>query len=402
MTTIWFASVTTKSETTNIFHHDSHKLEVPILKRKPSILLLLVVLLSFASAAFSQAIPAPLTNLPEADVLIYISPQRTISDFLPKVMPAKEIAEMQTAFADMKKSVGVDPSTIEYVVIALRFHRPAGDLSFVPPDVMAVVGGDFSSESLLTMAQLALQDKLVTEKHGSKTISSMVVDPIAKQAEKTPLLKPFVNVGAVALTPNSLAIGNLGYIKAAADAAETGTGRIKPQTIQSLMRDPNVFMAATGAPFLAFARSFGLLGTETASREGRFDTDFGNFYAAAVISGANYSMRGAMHADNPDTAKIITNLLSSLMNMDEFKQGFREATAAGPTPIPDKAVQAMLQSFKMTAKESEVVFEADVPIQVFADMIREQMKPKKDEAATSTAPKKPATRRPTSRTKRRN
>jgi hypothetical protein len=251
------------------------------------------------------------------------------------------------------------------------------------------------------MAQLALQDKLVTEKHGSKTVSSMVVDPIAKQAEKTPLLKPFVNVGAVALTPNSLAIGNLGYIKAAAEAAETGTGRLKPQIIQSLMRDPNVFMAATGAPFLSFARSFGLLGTDTASREGRFDTDFGNFYVAAVITGANYSMRGAMHADNPDTAKIITNLLSSLMNMDEFKQGFKEAASAGPTPVPDKTMQAILQSFKMTAKESEVVFEADVPLQLFADMIREQMNPKKDEAST-TAPKKPATRRPTSRTKRRN
>lgn len=378
-------------------------MEVPILKRKPSILLLLFVLLSFTPAAFSQAIPAPLTNLPEADVLIYISPQRTISDFLPKVLAAKDVAEMQTAFADMKKAVGVDPSTVEYVVIALRFHRPAADLSFVPPDVMAVVGGDFSSESLLTMAQLALQDKLVTEKHGSKTIASMVVDPIAKQAEKTPLLKPFVNVGAVALTPNSLAIGNLGYIKAAAEAAETGTGRIKPQTIQSLMRDPNVFMAATGAPFLSFARSFGLLGTETASREGRFDTDFGNFYVAAVITGANYSMRGAMHADNPDTAKIIANLLSSVMNMDEFKQGLKEATAvAGSAAIPDKAAQAILQSFKMTAKESEVVFEADVPIQLFADMIREQMTPKKAEPTTSTAPKKPATRRPATRTKRRN
>jgi len=375
-------------------------MEVPILKRKPSILLLLFVLLSSASAAFSQAIPAPLTNLPDADVLIYISPQRTLNDFLPKVMPAKEVAEMQTAFADMKKAVGVDPTTVEYIVIALRFHRPAPDLSFVPPDVMAVVGGDFSSESLLTLAQLALQDKLTTEKHGSKTISTMTVEPIAKQAEKTPLLKPFVNVGAVALSPNSLAIGNYNYIKAAAEAAETGTGRIKPETLQSLMRDRNVLMAATGAPLLAFARSFGLLGTETASREGRFDTNFGNFYAAAVINGSNYSLRGAMHADNPDTAKIITNLLSSVMNMDEFKQGFKEGAAAGP--ISDKTAQAILQSFKLTAKESEIVLEADVPLQMILDMIREQSKPKTVVTVDPPPGKKPAPKRPATRTKRRN
>ena len=159
-------------------------MEALILKQKPSILLLLLVFFSFAPAAFSQTIPVPLANLPEADVLIYISPQRTLSDFIPKVMPAKDVADMQTAFADMKKAVGIDPTTVEYVVIALRFHRPAADLSFVPPDVMAVVGGDFSSESLLTLAQLAFQDKVLTEKLGSKTLSVMSVDAIAKQAER--------------------------------------------------------------------------------------------------------------------------------------------------------------------------------------------------------------------------
>src|SRR5688500_19335511 len=122
-------------------------MEVPILKRKPSILLMLIVLLSCASAAFAQAIPASLANLPEADVLIYISPQRTLTEFIPKVMPAKEVAEMQTAFADMKKSVGVDPSTVEDIVIALRFHRPTADLSFVPRDVMAGVVGEVCSDS---------------------------------------------------------------------------------------------------------------------------------------------------------------------------------------------------------------------------------------------------------------
>lgn len=377
-------------------------MEVPILKRKPSILLLLFVMLSFAPAAFAQAIPAPLANLPEADVLIYISPQRTLTEFIPKVMPAKEVAEMQTAFADMKKAVGVDPSTVEYIVIALRFHRPTADLSFVPPDVMAVVGGDFSSESLLTLAQLAFQEKVLAEKHGSKTISTMTIEPIAKQAEKTPLLKPFVNVGAVALSPNSIAIGNYGYIKSAAETAENGTGRIKPELLQSLMRDSNnVLLAATGAPLLSFARSFGLLGTETASREGRFDTQFGNFYAAVTLNGANYTMRGAMHADNPDTAKIITNLLSSLMKMDEFKKGFMESAAAGGSPIPEKTAQAILQSFKLTAKESEVMMEADVPLQAVIDLIREQSKPKVDPPATS-APKKPAAKRPASRTRRRN
>jgi hypothetical protein len=364
-------------------------MEVPILKRKPSILLLLVIIAGVASGALAQSMPAPLANLPEADLLIYISPQRTLNDFVPKIMPAKEVAEMQEAFAEMKKAVGVDPATIEYVVIAVRFHKPAADLSFVAPDVMAVVGGDFSSESLFSLAQLTLQDKLQTEKHGSKTIAFMPIEPIAMEAEKTPLLKPFINLAAVALSPNSLAIGNYGYIKSAADAAEGSGARIKPETIQSLLRDPNVLMAATGAPWTSFARSFGLLGTDAAPRDGRFDSNFGNFYAAAVISGANYSMRGAMNADNPDTAKIITNLLTSLIKTDI-------------SAIPDKNAQAIIQSLQLTARDSEVLMQIDVPLQMVLDFIRDQSKSKTPEASsTAPAPKKPKSRRPTTR-KRRN
>jgi hypothetical protein len=356
------------------------------LKRKPSILLLLIALLSFVSAASAQPASTALANLPEADMLIYLSPQRILNDALPKVMPAKELNEMQAAFADLKRGVGVDPSTIEYVVLAVRFHKPAADLSFVAPDVMAVVGGDFSSESLLTLAQLSLQDKVQVEKHGAKTVAIMKIDEIAREAEKNPLLKPFIEVGAVALTPNSLAIGNMRYINAAVAAAD-GTGRLKPETLQSLMRDPNVLMAATGSPLVAFARSFGLMGTEATPRDSRCESNFGNFYSAAVISGANVSLRGAMNADNPDTAKIITNLLSSLMKSDI-------------APIPDKTAQAILQSLKLTARDSEVLIEADFPLQMIADLVREQTKPKAAATPTS-APKKPSPRRPVQR-KRRN
>ena len=357
-------------------------MEVPILKRKPSILLLLIAVLSFAPVAFAQSASTQLANLPDADLLIYISPQRLFNDFLPKVLPPKEAAEMQAAFADIKRGAGFDLASVEYIVVAARFHKPTADLNFVAPDVMAVMGGDFSSESLLTLAQLALQDKVQVEKQGSRTIAVMKIVELAKEAEKNPLLKPFVEVGAVALTPNSLAIGNMRYINSAIAAAD-GTGRIKPETLQSLMRDPNVLMAATGAPIVAFARSFGLHGTEAASREGRCDSNFGNFYASAVITGANYSMRGAMNADNPDTAKIITNLLSSLMKYD---------TSA----IPDKTVQAILQALKLTAKDNEVMIEAEFPLQMITDFIREQSKPKA-EAPQTSAPKKSTTKRTTRR-----
>lgn len=341
--------------------------------RQTSFLLLLltaIAVLTLAPHVAAQTVPASLASLPEADVLIFVSPQRILNDAAPRVMPAAEITKMRAGFADMKNSAGVDPSAIDYLVIAVRFHKPANDLSFIAPDVLAVVSGDFSSDSLMTLAQLALQDKVRVEKYGSKSISLMTADPIAAQAEKNPILKPYVELGAVPLSANSLAIGNLRYLKSAIDAAD-GNGRINPAALESLMRDPNALIAASGAPLAALARSLGLFGLENTSRESRCDTSFGNFYAAVTMSGTNFSLRGAMNADNPDTASIINNLLSGLMQQ-------------GINAVPDKQAQSILQSLKMAARESEVVWEANIP----EKMVAEFLKPK-PATATKPAPRKP-------------
>jgi hypothetical protein len=353
------------------------------LKRIPSKLLLLVVFLflSFAPTAVAQS--SSLANLPEADLLIYVSPQRILNDAAPKILAPKDLEEMRGTFAQLKSSIGFDPATVEYLVIAVRFNKPAGDLSFVAPDIMAVAGGDFNADSLLQLAQLSAQDRLHTEKYGAKTISSMKIDPIAEEAEKNPILKAYTELGAVALTANSVAVGNIRYVKAAIDATE-GNGRIKAETVQSLMRDPNVLLAATGSPLLAFVRSFGMLGTETTPREARCDSNFGNFYAAVTMSGANYSVRGAMNADNPDTAKIITGLLSGLM---------KQAIGA----VPNDGAHTILQSFRMTPKENEIVLEADVPGAIIADLIRDETKPKAAAAPQAV----PAKRAPVKRKPRR-
>jgi hypothetical protein len=344
------------------------------------VLLAALAFLSLAPAAVAQSLPASLAALPEADALIYVSPQRILNEAAPRVMQPADVTKMRALFADLKKSVGVDPSTVEYLVIAVRFHKPANDLSFVAPDVMAVVGGDFSADSLLTLGQLSLQDKIRVEKHGSKSISLMKIDPIAAEAEKNSIFKPYVEIGAVPLTANSLAIGNLRYLKAAIDAAD-GNGRINAATLQSLLRDPNALIAASGSPLTSFAKSFGLLGLETTSRESRCDSQFGNFYAAVTMTGTSFSLRGAMNADNPDTAKIINGLLSALMQQ-------------GINAVPDRNAKTILQTLKMAARESEIIIEADIPDKVVADFLKPAPKTK-EEPATKSAPRRPVRKKRT-------
>ena len=339
-----------------------------------------IVLLTISIHALAQNPQAALATLPEADTLIYISPQRILNEAAPRVMDPAELAKMRGAFAELKKGAGIDPSSVEYLVMAVRFNKPASDLSFVAPDVMVVLGGDFSSDSLLTLGQLYLQDKLRVEKYGSKSITLMKVDPIAEQAEKNPILKPFSEVGVVPLTSNSLAIGNVRYLKSAIDAVD-GNGRISSASLESLLRDPNALISASGAPLASFAKSFGMMGIENTSRESRCDTHFGNFYAAVTMNGSNFSLRGAMNADNPDTAKIIQGLIWGLMQQ-------------GIDAVPDKDAQTMLKALKMSAKENEIVVEADVPDKVVAEMLKSATTRKASKPAVTAPATKPAPRRP--------
>jgi len=339
--------------------------------------LTVIVLLTVSIPALAQNPHAALATLPEADTLIYISPQRILNEAAPRVMDPAELLKMRGAFAEMKKGAGIDPSSVEYLIMAVRFNKPASDLSFVAPDIMVVIGGDFSSDSLLTMGQLYLQDKLRVEKYGSKTITLMKVDPIAAEAEKNPILKPFAEVGVVPLSSNSLAIGNVRYLKSAIDAVD-GNGRISSASLDSLLRDPNALISASGAPLASFAKSFGMMGLENTSRESRCETPFGNFYAAVTMNGSNFSLRGAMNADNPDTAKIIQGLLWGLMQQ-------------GIGAVPDKDAQMMLKALKLSARENEIVIEADIPDNAVAEMLKSAIAPKAPKPAV-TAPAKPVRR----------
>src|SRR4030095_6722563 len=107
------------------------------MKHRPLLLLLLLslALLVFGKATAqtttsavradvnspNQNIAASLAVLPEADTLIYLNPRRILNDAVPRVAPAKDLASMRAAFQDLKKDLGVDPSTLDYIVIAVRF-----------------------------------------------------------------------------------------------------------------------------------------------------------------------------------------------------------------------------------------------------------------------------------------
>lgn len=333
---------------------------------------------SLATATNGQAIVSSLSNLPEADTMIYISPHRILADAAPHLLPEKELSEMREGFGEVKKQTGIDPLNIDYLVGLVRFKKPTADLNFSLPEFLVVVSGDFSADALLLLARQATGAKLRDEKYGSRSISLLALDGVAKAAEKNSFLKSLSELAIAALNGNTIVVGTPSYVKAAMDAAD-GKGRVNTDLLNSLMRDPTVLMSSAGSPIMAFAKTFALLGTESNPRPSRFDTKLGDYYSSITMDAQSFKLRGAMNADNPDTAKIIKSLLSSLL---------QQASSS----IKDKDAQTVLSSVMITPTETEVLVQAEISQQWVADLIREQMKPKQP-AATSPAPVKHRVRR---------
>ena len=336
----------------------------------------------------TQGVINSLSQLPEADALIYINPQRIINEVLPKFLSAKDLEEMHKGFEAAKTQAGVDPAKIQYLVIAVRFKKPTADLNFQAPEVMVVSNGDFSAEGLMGLARMASQGKLRDDKYGNKTIGLMTIEPIAKESERNPLLKSFTELGVVALNANTIATGSPGYLRAAIDAGE-GKERINMAALNSLVRDPNALVSFAGSPWGSFAKSFGMLGTETTPRAPRCESKIGDFYAALTMDATNFMIRGVSNADNPDTAKILANLYSGLLQY---------ATSS----IKDPGAQSVLRGLAITAEGDEVLLRADFSQQMVIDTIKQQMRPKDIQTTATTTdvvttPKPPVKRRRTRR-----
>jgi len=330
-----------------------------------------------------QEVINSLSQLPETDALIYINPQRIINEVLPKFLPPKDLEEMRKGFEAAKTQAGVDPAKIAYLVIAVRFKKPTADLNFQAPEFMVVSSGDFSAEGLMGLARMASQGKLRDEKYANKTIGLMTIEPIAKESEKNPLLKSFTELGVVALNANTIATGSPEYLRAAVDAGD-GKERINMATLNSLVRDPNALVSFAGSPWGSFAKSFGMLGTETTPRAPRCESKIGDFYAALTMDATNFMIRGVSNADNPDTAKILANLYSGLLQY-------------ATNSIKDPGAQSVLKGLAITAEGDEVLMRADFSQQMVIETIKQQMKPKDIQATATMADVAPTTKQPVKR-----
>jgi len=326
------------------------------------LLLLLVALPAQAQTVAPSAAPhmESLSTLPESELVIYLNASRILNDAVPRLVPEKELQSFFSGLDQMKAIANVDLRKTEYVVIAMRFNKLSGGTAFPIPDVMLTVRGDFDAKTLISMGMMMSEGKLREEQFGSHTIYLLSLNDVAgKNAANNPFGASFSQLAITTLDAQALAIGTADYVKAALDAVD-GRGRIKTETIASLLRDPNALMSSTGKPFMAFAKSFGLRMAE--NPDPNCMTNFGDYYMSLSMGTDDFKINGAMNADNPETAGMMKNMLSGLLQQ-------------GKDLVTDKGAKSMADQVKLISEGSEVLVEAKIPQEMAVKFVREMLAP---------------------------
>lgn len=371
-------------------------------KKLQALFVALVIAISFLNASAQtqnatiiQPDQTSLATLPDADLIIHINPQRIINDALPRIMPADKYKDIRNMLEQAKQVTGIDASHIEYLVAAVRIDKPKGNVPFPMPDFVFVMRGDFSAEGLIGMARMAASGKLREEKYGSRNINLLRIDEVAKEAEKNPFLSAFAEIAIATLDGNTIALGSPAYVKAAIDAGE-GRGRLNPAMMSYVTRDPDVLLSITGEPLAAFARAFGLLDKHS-DEKCDWATRFGQFDASLRLEGTAFKLRYTLYADNPETAGIIKNLLSAVLQQ------------AGNAPISDKTAQAAIKNLTITTEGNEVLVQTELSQEMVASLVQQLFAPPpppppppaKPVPITATQPKTATTPRKATRPKKR-
>ncbi|HEY0544682.1 MAG TPA: hypothetical protein VGC91_04725 [Pyrinomonadaceae bacterium] len=313
------------------------------------------------TAADAQVNIDSLSTLPESEALVFLNAPRIVNEAIPRLLPEKENQDFRKQLDEIKAFTGIDLHNVEFVVLAMRFNKPANGTLYPLPEAMFAMRGDFNAEALIGMAMMMSQGKLKDEKYGSHTLSILKLDDIAKDASKNPFGVAYSEIALTTLDPQTIAVGNTAYIKAALDAAD-GRGRIKAERLQSALREPNALITFSGSPITAFAKSFGLRMAEPQDNC-NCGTRFGDYYVGLNMDAQNFKLTGAMNADNPETAGIIRNMLSGLFNEAKSR-------------VPDKSAQSIMNEMKLIAEGSEVMLQANIPQEMAAQYVREMMAPK--------------------------
>lgn len=325
-------------------------------------LALFIITLVFGSGSLA---PAPSANaatpadalsyLPASDAIALIDVRRLLNQTLPRIL-AQDPAKLAQANAEVEKfkaRTGIDPRSFDRVVLGTRYVYPTPNVTKL--ETVAIARGTFDAQALVAAGRIAANGKYREEKYHGATI---IVISINDQMKLFGFWNMKVNELAVCgLDGSTLAIGDLGIVRAAIDAGKRG--RASADLVTLATRDPNAvigFGANVPSALLANLN----VGNDTVAKDAK---SIRQVYGSLGSVENDVSLMLVARTDTADAAK----------NLSDTVEGLKQLGGILVTRMqqPRKALaQSALDNLKITTRGNEVEIRTRVDAANLASVIK--------------------------------
>ena len=380
------------------------------MKRPLPISLLLVALVSVASAQSPGAAREELASLPDSQVVLVVNARRITNEALPAVMSPAKFNQMAN---DLLNQSNVDVRKIDFVVAGLRF---TGGESATAPDFGVVVRGGFNADALLSLIRLGGQGKFRDETRGGKTITIFTLDfeggdknpPGAQPADATAAqpstMKLPSEIAAVPLGSDALLVGTPAYVASAVDARAHEAPRVKDDLVELATRDADALVSLAGEMPPSVSKYLNSAGADNplVNDETRRLVDSIRIVQASLdMTAAQFGLQTVLRTDAPESARAISGLIATGVSLAQTQIRNDAAKRGGRLTADDQRVLGLLRTLTNTANGTDVALSLSVPQGAVAEMLREKKATTSSRASSKRPAERSGTRRGRAGTRRR-
>src|SRR2546428_2406324 len=278
-----------------------------------------------------------------------------LNQTLPRIL-AQDPAKLAQANAEVEKfkaRTGIDPRSFDRVVLGTRYVYPSPNVTKL--ETVAIARGTFDAKALVAAGRIAANGKYREEKYQGAAI---VVISINDQMKLFGFWNMKVRELAVCgLDSNTLAIGDLGTVRAAIDAGRKG--RASADLVTLATRDPNAvigFGANVPSALLANLN----VGNDTVAKDAK---SIRQVYGSLGSIENDVSLMLVARTDSADAAK----------NLGDTFEGLKQLGGILVTRMqqPRKALaQSALDNLKITTRGDDVEIRTRVDAASLASVIK--------------------------------
>lgn len=323
---------------------------------------LAIATLLLTATAFSQtrtrgnAGQDALSFLPASDGVMVIDVRRMLNETLPQVFAgdSAKLAQVNSEIDKFKTETGVDPRSLNRVVLGSRYVYPSPNVTKL--ETVAIARGTFDVKAIAAAGRAKAQGRYREEKYRGMTI---MIFGINDQMRMLGLWNMKVSALAIAvLDTQTLAMGNPERVRAAIDAGRAGA-RANAALVGLATRDANALIGFGGNVTPQLTANLNVGGDAMAADI----RSIRQVYGSVASTQSNLSLNLVARTDTPASAKNLSDTVTGLKQLGAVlilrMTGPRKALA-----------ESALANLKISATGNEMQIKTEFPASGLALLVK--------------------------------